>query len=270
MSKTNHTRIKTSLILTLGVVCLILLAAGLSLKSNQPVEAAGTGRETTETPVKTLETATATVTLDELPQAQTVNGIQIRWMGVQQEEKTLAVNVCFDLPDDSDWTIWDSILTVGEKTYHWTEMAPTKIRKPPVDGMQEVWTFLPEGGVQIESVVSEPNPTSYRCETVYFHGATNLPPDVPLMLTIEALVAVPREGESCSSAYLRKVQDALDARQTGITVKCNEEEYIDGLEVVTKPEAMSQEAAQAYLSNPDFYLDLNGRRGPWVFTLTLD
>ena len=258
-------------ILTLGIVigATLILAVLILLKpqlSKQPVEAADASPPSTEAQEETIETPE----IPDYPTAQTVNGIQIRWMGVQQEEKTLAVNVCFDLPDDSDWTIWDSILTVGEKTYHWTEMAPTKIRKPPVDGMQEVWTFLPEGGVQIESVVSEPNPTSYRCETVYFRGATNLPPDVPLMLTIEALVAVPREGESCSSAYLRKVQDALDARQTGITVKCNEEEYIDGLEVVTKPEAMSQEAAQAYLSNPDFYLDLNGRRGPWVFTLTLD
>jgi hypothetical protein len=52
--------------------------------------------------------------------------------------------------------------------------------------------------------------------------------------------------------------------------KCIEEEYIGGLEVVDKPDSMSLETAQAYLSSQDFYLDLHGVRGPWVFTFTID
>lgn len=149
-------------------------------------------------------------------------------------------------------------------------MAPSEIRKPPVDGIQQIWIFKPEGGVDIQSVEADGSEPAYRCETIYFEGIAGSPASTLYTLTIEALEATPREGEYCSSAYLRKVQDALDARQTGITIKCIEEEYIDGLEVVTKPETMSMESAKAYISSTDFYLDLNGHRGPWVFTFTLD
>lgn len=161
-------------------------------------------------------------------------------------------------------------MEIDEKIYRWSEMAPSEIRKPPVDGIQQIWTFKPEGGVDIQSVEADGSEPAYRCETIYFEGIAGSPASTLYTLTIEALEAAPREGEYCSSAYLQKVQDALDAHQTGITIKCIEEEYIDGLEVVTKPETMSMESAKAYISSTDFYLDLNGHRGPWVFTFTLD
>lgn len=270
MRKQEHSRLRISLALTIIVICLILLAAGLSRKSQLTGQALAADNPT-EPQKRTVDTAEALPTAPQTnTEPQTINGVEVRFEEAWQEEEAIAVSVCYDLPDDSDWTIWDSTLERDGKTYHWTEMAPTELRTSPVDGEQELWTFKPEGGVEVETVPADPGQPGYRCETIYFQGATNPTPSTLFTLTIEALEAAPREGEYCSSAYLRKVQDALDARQTGITVRCIEEEYHDGLEVVTKPETMSLEAAKAYLASPDFYLDLNGRRGPWVFTFTLD
>jgi hypothetical protein len=274
MRQRDHSRLRLSLALTIIVICLILLAAGLSRKSQLTGQAlAADDASQAQTEIQEQE-ADIPEALPSTPQTNTkpqmVNGVEVRFEEAWQEEKAITVNICFDLPDDSDWTIWNSTLERDGKIYHWTEMAPTELRTPPEDDMQELWAFKPEGGVEIETVPADPDQPGYRCETIYFQGATNPAPSTLFTLSIEALEATPREGEYCSSAYLRKVQDALDARQTGITVKYIEEEYHDGLEVVTKPETMSMEAAKAYLASPNFYLDLNGLRGPWVFTFTLD
>lgn len=269
---------KLSTILVVVVVCALALAVGLLLKSRlpeQPVEAANAGQPAAETQEEIIEAdeipdVSETTELSDSPMAQTVNGVEIRFMGAQQEDKTILVSICFDLLDDSDWTIWNSTLEIDGKILRWSEMVPSEIRKPPVDGVQRLWIFNPEGGVDIQSVEADVSKPGYRCETIYFREVTDHPKSTPYTFTIEALEAAPRETEFCSGAYLEKVQAALDARQTGITVKCTEEEYIGGLEILTKPETMSLETAEAYLGSPDFYLDLHGIRGPWVFTFEIN
>jgi hypothetical protein len=268
----------TSTILTIVIVLLISgisLAAGFFLKSQileQSVEAASINQPQAETQEEIIETRLESETSESQADTavQTINGVEIRFEGASQEDGKVAVNVCFDLPDDSDWTLWNSTLELDGKTYRWSEMAPTEIRKPPVSGTQELWTFKPEGGVQIETVKVDLSQPGYRCETIYFRDVPESALSAPYTFNIEALEAAPRETDYCTNAYLQKVQAALDARQTGITVKCVKGENTGGLEVVTKPETMSQEDAQAFLGDPDFYLDLHGIRGPWVFTFTLD
>jgi len=269
---------KLSVILAVVVACVFALAGGYFLKhqlSGQPVEAADAGKPITETQAEPSKIAEPPVDSEKSeildhPTTQAVNGTEIRFVDAQQEDNTIAVSVCFDLPDDSDWTIWNSTLEIDGNIYRWSEMAPSEIRKPPTNGMQQVWTFKSEGGVDIQSVEVDASQPAYRCETIYFQGIADYPSSIPYTFTIEALEAAPREGEYCTNAYLKKVQAALDTRQTGITVKCVEAEYIGGLEVITKPETMSLETAQAYLISPDFYLDIHGMRGPWVFTFDLN
>jgi len=269
---------KRSTLMVILLVCAFALAIGLLLKSHlseQPVQAAEDGQPAAETREETVGVSKPHVASKppESPinsTAQTVDGVEIRFIGAKQEDKTVLVNICFDLLDDSDWTIWNSSLEIDGQIYRWSEMAPSEILKPPVDGIQQVWTFKSTGGVDIQSVEADENAPAYRCETIYFQGITNPASSNPFTFTIEALEAYPREGEICSSAYLRKAQAELDARQTGITVKCISEEFISGLEVVTKPETMSMDTAKAYLGSTDFYLDLNGIRGPWVFTFNIN
>ena len=277
MSKQKSTSSTFITILAIAAVCLFALAAWLLLKSHfseQPVEAADTSQLTEKPPEEPINTAETQIEsevpeIQDYPTAQTVNGIEIRLEGVQREGKTVAVSICFDLPNDSDWAIWNANIEVNETIYPWSTINPSELRKPPVDGMQEVWQFKPEGGVEIISVEADADLRGYRCETINFENVTDLPPTTPFTLTIEALEAPPREGEACTSTYLNKIQRALDARDTGIRVKCVEEEYIDGLEIVEIPDSMSLETARAYLSSPEFYLDTHGIRGPWVFTLVI-
>lgn len=269
---------KCSILLVILIVCAFALSVGLFLKSQfseQPVRAVEVSQTAAETREESVEVSNPLVA-SEPPQsltdttAQTVDMVEIRFTDAQQEDESVLVNICFDLPDDSDWTIWNSTLEIDGQIYRWSEMAPSEILKPPVDGMQQVWTFKSEGGVDIQSVEADENAPAYRCETIYFQGITDPASSNPYSFTIEALEAAPREGEYCSSAYLQKAQAVLDAHQTGITVKCIGEEFISGLEVVTKPETMSMDTAKAYLGSTDFYLDLHGIRGPWVFTFKID
>jgi hypothetical protein len=274
MRKKDHSRLRISLALTFIVICLILLAAGLSRKpqlTGQALAAADASQAPTEGQEQAVDTAKD---LPPVPQTNTkpqmVNGVEIRFEEAWQEGEAIAVNVCFDLPDDSDWGIWNATLEVDGVVHPWWTMTSSELRKPPVDDKQEIWEFKEEGGVEVYTIPADPNSKGYRCDTVFFQNINNPSPSTPYTFSIEALEAAPREGEYCTDAYLEKVQAALDDRQTGITVKCIEDEYMDGLEVVIKPETMSLESAQAYLTSTDFYLDLHGIRGPWVFTFTID
>jgi hypothetical protein len=88
-------------------------------------------------------------------------------------------------------------------------------------------------------------------------------------IAVHSLAAAPREGEECSAAFLGKVQQALDARNTGIKVQCYRNEFgsggSSGVKVASKPASMSMEEAEAMLSSQEMFLDLYGIRGPWVF-----
>jgi hypothetical protein len=106
-----------------------------------------------------------------------------------------------------------------------------------------------------------------QCQALRQRGIPNVR---YFLFTIEALEAAPREGEECAPAYLEKAQAALDAYQTGITFKYVQAEYTSGLEVADKPASLSLEQTQAILASQDFYLDLHGLRGPWVFELAIE
>ena len=278
MSKQKSTSSTFITILAIAAVCFFALAAGLLLKSHfseQPVEAADTSQLTQKPPEEPVDSTEAQIE-SEIPEvqdystAQTVNDIEFRIEGFHWEEKRVAVSLCFDLPDSSDWAIWKATLEEGNGEVHpLREVISSEIRKPPVDGMQKVWDFTAEGGTQVYTVEAAPDSKGYRCETLYFNDIDDFSPSIPFTLTIEALEAPPREGEDCTSAYLERIQSALDARGTGIRVKCVEEEYIGGLVIVEKPDSMSLETARAYLSSPEFYLDTHGIRGPWVFTFVI-
>jgi hypothetical protein len=200
---------------------------------------------------------------------QTVNNIAIRVDSFRQDNEQVLIDVCFDLPDNSDWTIWSATLTLEGKTYTWSGWDPIEIRLPPVDGKQQVTIFLPEGGIEVSLVDMGVGQTGFRCDTVYFDGVPAGVNSTRYTLTIDALEAAPKEGEECTQAYLEKAQAVLDAKNSGITVKCAEQDYIGGLEIATKPESMSIDEAQSMLYDPEFYLDLNGIRGPWVFELEI-
>lgn len=197
---------------------------------------------------------------------QTVNNIDISIDNFRREGDKFLIDVRFDLPDDADWTIWNSYLSYGGKVYKWSEWAPIEIREPPVDGKQKVYTFPPAPGrMEVTLVDAIEGQKGYRFDTIYFDEVPTDPDSTHYTFTIDAIVARPYEGEECTQAYLEKAQAFLDAKKTGIKVKCITEEYHSGLEIADKPESMSMEEAQSILNNNDFYLGLNGIKGPWIF-----
>ena len=196
---------------------------------------------------------------------QRVNNIAVRLENFRREKDRILIDVCFDLPDDSDWTMWNSFLQYGGKVYNWSEGEPIEIRKPPVDGKQMLLTFPAGGGVNETWVEAADGQKGYRCDTVYFDGIPLESNSTHYTFTIDALEAAPWEGQECTQAYLEKAQAVLDANKTGITVKCMKGENTSGLEVADKPTSMSMEDAQSILSSSDIYLGLNGIKGPWIF-----
>lgn len=115
MQKKKSPSSKFSTILVILIVCAFALAIGLLLKSRlpeQPVEASDASQPTAKSKtefqqeeiVQTAEdfVESETSEVQDNLTAQTINGIEVRFEGVQLEGETVMVNVCFDLPDDSD------------------------------------------------------------------------------------------------------------------------------------------------------------------------
>jgi hypothetical protein len=219
----------------------------------QPGDVQDKGAVSIETPIANIRSS------------QSVNHITISIDNYRREQERILIDVCFDLPDASDWTMWNALLKYGGKAYEWSEMVPIEIRKPPADGKQQVLSFPTGGGVTETWVEATDDQKGYRCETIYFDDIPSEPDSNHYIFTIDALEAAPKEGEECTQAYLEKAQSVLDANKTGITVKCVEGEYTSGLGVAEKPTSMSMEEAQSILSSEDFYLALNGIKGPWTF-----
>jgi hypothetical protein len=196
---------------------------------------------------------------------QRVNNIEITVDHFRREKDQVLLDVCFQLPDNSDWLMWNGLLKYGKEVYEWSGGGPFEIRLPPENGKQRVFTFPEGGGIKDTWEDAVDGQIGRRCETVYFDNIPLAANQTHFTFTIDAIEAAPREGEECTRAYLDKWQTALDARKTGIRIKCIEEEYISGLEIADKPASMSMEDAKTIIHSMDLYLDVNGIRGPWIF-----
>jgi hypothetical protein len=167
---------------------------------------------------------------------QTASGIDVRMESATVEGKNVNADVCFTLPDTSDWGISSASLTYGGIL------------------VQEYGTTLVSLQEPAEGVAG------LRCDTLTFV----VPPDADLSnvtVMIDAIAATPREGEYCS-VYMPKIQQALASRGIGITLDCP-----DGLnmQIMSLPADMTQVQAEEIVYNPEFY----SVTGPWSFSFNL-
>ena len=171
--------------------------------------------------------------------SQSVSGFEVQYQSARREGKQVFVEVCFTLPDNSDWTIWNAHLEYAGQAL--SEFGTTLVStREPADGQPGL-----------------------RCDTLQFY----VPPDADLSaaaLTIESLAAPPREGEYCS-VYLPKIQQAMVERGTGITVGCADVDGVPSMQITGKPEAMSQQEAEQIVYGDEFYTV----SGPWTFKFSL-
>lgn len=170
---------------------------------------------------------------------QTASGIDVRMESVWVEGKSVNANVCFTLPDTSDWAIWSASLVYGE-------------------------AFLQEYGTTLVSL-QEPSEgvAGLRCDTLTFI----VPPDADLsnaMILIDSIAATPREGEYCS-VYMPKIQQAMMERSTGISLDCVDVSGVLTMQISGKPAEMTQEQAEEMVYSDEFYTVM----GPWSFPFDL-
>ncbi len=170
---------------------------------------------------------------------QVASGIEVRMERASVEGKNVNADVCFTLPDTSDWGVSSANLNYGGIVLQ--EYGTTLV------SLQE-----PSDGVP-----------GLRCDTLTFV----VPPDADLSNTtivIDAIAATPRDGEYCS-VYMPKIQQAIVERGIGITLDCVDVNGVLTMQFMSIPPEMTQAQAEEIVYSPEFY----SVKGPWSFSFNL-
>jgi hypothetical protein len=169
----------------------------------------------------------------------TANGIEVRMDRVWRDGKNVNANVCFSLPDSSDWSIWSANLNYG--------------------GL-----IMKEYGTTLVSLQEAANgKAGLRCDTLTFV----VPPDADLSaatITIDSIAPTPRGDEYCT-VYMPKIQQALSERGIGIVLKCADVGGTMTMQITSMPPGMTQEQAEQIVYSDEFY----AIKGPWIFSFNL-
>jgi hypothetical protein len=81
---------------------------------------------------------------------------------------------------------------------------------------------------------------------------------------IDSIAAIPREDEYCS-VYMPKIQQAMTARGTGISVDCVDVNGALTMQILSLPSNMTQTQAEEIVYSDEFY----SVKGPWSFSFNL-
>ena len=172
--------------------------------------------------------------------SQLTSGIEVRADRAWRDGKQVNADVCFTLLDASDWSVWGATLQyAGAAT---TDFSSTMLSlQEPVEGQ-----------------------SGLRCDTLSF---INIPPDADLTtvtVTIDAIAAPPRAEDYCS-IYLSKIQQSLNERAIAIVLGCVDAGGVQVMQIISKPDTMSQEEAEQIVYSEEFYTI----KGPWSFVFNL-
>ncbi|MEN9563912.1 MAG: hypothetical protein RIR73_2156 [Chloroflexota bacterium] len=170
---------------------------------------------------------------------QTASGINVNMTRAWMDGKNVNADVCFTLPDASDWSIWAASLSYSG-------------------------IVLQEYGTTLVSVQEAANgQPGLRCDTLTFVVA----PDADLtnaVINVEAISALPQPSDYCD-IYLPKIQQAMLERGTGISLDCVDVNGTLIMQILSKPAEMTQEQAEQLVYSDEFYTV----RGPWSFPFNL-
>lgn len=210
--------------------CLFLSACNLS--TVPPVVPTG--------PTAFIDPSYPTMESAPVTELQTSSGIEVRADRAWRDGKQVNVDVCFTLPDASAWAVSSASLQYPEGSVLDSGSTLLSLQEP-VEGQ-----------------------SGQRCDTLSF---LNVPPDADLSnttVTIDAIGAQPRAEDYCT-IYMPKIQDALTERGIAITLNCADVNGVPTMQIVSKPETMSQEEAEQLVYSDEFYTI----KGPWTFTFNL-
>ncbi|MBI3161821.1 MAG: hypothetical protein HYZ23_04895 [Chloroflexi bacterium] len=170
---------------------------------------------------------------------QTASGIDVRMERASVDGKNVNAEVCFTLPDPSDWSIFAASLTYSG-------------------------ILVQEFGTTLVSLQEPSNgQAGLRCDMLTFI----VPPDADLSnvtIVIDSIAATPREGDYCS-VYMPKIQQAMVDRGTGIALDCIDVNGVLTMQILSIPPEMTQAQAEEIVYSAEFY----SVNGPWIFTFNL-
>ena len=196
--------------------------------------------EVSSGPTAYIDPSYPTVESAPVTNSQLTSGIEVRADRAWRDGKQINADVCFTLPDASDWSVWGATLQYADATVF--DFGSTMLSlQEPVEGQ-----------------------AGQRCDTLSFF---NVPPDADLSavtITVDAIAAPPRAEEYCS-IYMPKIQQMLGERGIAITLECADVNGAQAMQIVGKPETMSQEEAEQIVYSDEFYTV----KGPWSFTFNL-
>jgi hypothetical protein len=191
-------------------------------------------------PTAYIDPSYPTVESAPLTTVQQNSGIQVTIDKAWRDGKQVNANVCFTLLDASDWSIWSASLQYAGGAV--TDFSSTMVSlQEPTEGQ-----------------------SGLRCDTLSF---LNIPPDADLTnvtITVDSIAAPPRAEDYCT-IYMPKIQQALNDRAIGITLGCVDSNGVQTMQIVSKPDTMSQEEAEQIVYSDEFYTV----KGPWSFTFNL-
>ena len=172
--------------------------------------------------------------------SQLTSGIEVRADRAWRDGKQVNIDVCYTLLDSSDWSVWGATLQYADASV--IDFGSTLLSlQEPVEGQ-----------------------AGQRCDTLSFF---NVPPDADLSavtITIDAVAAPPRAEDYCT-IYMAKIQQTLSERGIAISLNCADVNGVQAMQIVSRPDTMSQEEAEQIVYSDEFYTV----KGPWSFTFNL-
>jgi hypothetical protein len=171
---------------------------------------------------------------------QSVSGINVNVERAWQEGKQVYADVCFTMPDASNWIISSASLKYADVVLQEYGTTFLRSQEPTGDGQPGL-----------------------RCDTLEFY----VPPDANLStvtVNISAIASVPRQEDYCD-IYMPKIQQTLNERGVAITLACNDVNGALAMQITGKPDTMSQQEAEQLVYSDEFFTIT----GPWEFTFNL-
>lgn len=191
-------------------------------------------------PTAYIDPSYPTVQAQSAAPVQSASGINVRMDRAWRDGKEVHAEVCYSLPDTSDWSIWSASLQFAGGS------------------------VIDFGSTMISLQEAVEGQSGVRCDDLSFF---NVPPDADLtnaVIAIDAIAAPPRAEEYCT-IYIYKIQQALNDRGIPITLACVDSAGVQVMQIVGKPDTMSQEEAEQIVYSEEFYTV----RGPWSFAFNL-
>ena len=191
-------------------------------------------------PTAYIDPSYPTVQAESAASVQSSNGIVVQVNRAWRDGKEVHADVCFSLPDNSGWSIWSASLQY-------------------VGGL-----VIDFGSTLVSTQDAGEGQSGLRCDTLSFF---NIPPDADLstaIVTIDSVAAPPRAEDYCT-IYIYKIQQALIERNIAIQLGCVDSDGAQIMQIVSRPDTMSQEEAEQIVYSDEFYTV----KGPWSFTFNL-